>query len=82
MLALEAKVPIIPVVVDGTGEVMPRDGLRLRPGKIRLKIGAPIETAHLRSSDREELMRQTREIMIRMHREIGGAGGEVDSIAA
>lgn len=82
MLALEAKVPIIPVAIEGSGAMLPRDGFRIRPALIRMKIGEPIETAHLKSSDRDELMRTTRDAIIRMHREIGGKGGDAVAIAA
>ncbi len=81
MVALEAKVPIIPVVVEGSGDVLPTGGFKIRSGTVRLKLGEPIETAHLRPEDRDQLMRQTRDIMIRMHQELGGAGGDGEAIA-
>ncbi len=81
MVALEAKVPIIPVVVDGSGAVLPTGGFRIRGGTVRVKLGEPIETAHLGPGDRDALMRSTRDVMIRLHREIGGAGGDGEAIA-
>ncbi|MBX5482458.1 MAG: 1-acyl-sn-glycerol-3-phosphate acyltransferase [Myxococcaceae bacterium] len=81
MLALEAKVPIVPVAIEGSGRMLPRDGFRIRPTLIRMKIGEPIETAHLTPADRDDLMRRTRDIIIRMHREIGGRGGDDVAIA-
>ena len=47
-----------------------------------MKIGEPIETAHLKRSDRDELMHHTRNVMIRMHREIGGLGGDEEQAIA
>lgn len=82
MLALAAKVPIVPVAIDGTGEVLPRGGVRFRPRTVRMKIGEPIETAHLTHADRDDLMRRARDEMIRLHREIGGKGGVPEAIAA
>ena len=46
LLALQAKVPIIPMAIEGANEVLPPTAFAPRGGKIRLRIGAPIETAH------------------------------------
>jgi 1-acyl-sn-glycerol-3-phosphate acyltransferase len=81
VLALEARVPIIPVAIHGSGAVLPRGGFRIRPGVIRMKVGEPIETAGLASEDRDQLLRRTRDAIIRLHREIGGPGGDDDAIA-
>jgi 1-acyl-sn-glycerol-3-phosphate acyltransferase len=56
--AIQAGVPIVPVAIDGAFEVLPRGGLRLRPGTIRLSIGEPVETAHLAAASRRELARE------------------------
>lgn len=42
LLACRAKVPIVPVVVQGTYEALPRDAKRLQPSKIRVAFGEPI----------------------------------------
>jgi 1-acyl-sn-glycerol-3-phosphate acyltransferase len=78
VLALEAGVPIVPVAISGSGKVLPTGGFRLRGGEVRLKMGAPIPTAGRPPEDRDALMREVREAVIRLHREIGGAGGEPD----
>lgn len=76
VLALEAKVPIIPVAIEGSHSVLPTGGFRVRPGRVRLKLGAPIETAHRSEHDREALIADVRQALIRLNRELGGAGGE------
>ncbi len=81
VLAVEARVPIIPVAIDGSGAVLPRTGFRIRPGLIRMKVGEPIPTAHLGADDRDALLRQTRDAIIRLHRELGGKGGDDEAIA-
>jgi long-chain acyl-CoA synthetase len=43
ILSLEVGVPIVPVGLNGTFEVWPRDTLRIRPHKLRLIFGAPME---------------------------------------
>lgn len=42
MLARLAKVPIVPVLIEGTGQAWPRGAKRLSPSKIRVAFGRPI----------------------------------------
>lgn len=81
VLAQAAGVPVVPVALEGTGSVLPRSTFRIRPGVVRLKIGAPIETVEFGSSSAEinRLRERTREALIELHREIGGVGGETVS---
>lgn len=41
-LALDAGVPIVPISVKGTRAILPKHGIRVRPGTITLVIGKPI----------------------------------------
>jgi 1-acyl-sn-glycerol-3-phosphate acyltransferase len=43
-LACQAAVPIVPITVIGSREVLPKHGMKITPGKISLKIGNPIPT--------------------------------------
>jgi len=54
-LAIAAQVPIVPVYVHHTFEILPKGAWRLRPRPIRLLAGPPIMTSGLRSEDRERL---------------------------
>lgn len=81
LLALEAKVPIIPVAIDGTGRVLPSGSFRLHKSSIRMKLGAPIETAHRTRAERDALLIEVRDALIALHRDIGGAGGVPEAIA-
>jgi len=76
VLAIESQVPVVPVAIAGADKVLSSTGFRVRPGTIRVKIGAPIPTAGLTRRDRDALLRQTYEVVDRMHREIGGLGGD------
>jgi 1-acyl-sn-glycerol-3-phosphate acyltransferase len=82
LLALEAKVPIIPVAIEGSGRLMPRGGFRIHPGPIRVKVGAPILTAHRAAEDRDALLVEVRDAIGMLHRELGGRGEEGAAIAA
>jgi 1-acyl-sn-glycerol-3-phosphate acyltransferase len=83
MLALRAKVPIVPIAIDGSGKISPKHGVwRLRPGQVRMKVGRPIPTADRHAEDRDALMHDVRAALIELHREIGGQGGVNVDIAA
>lgn len=81
VLALEAGVPIIPVAIHGTGKVLSPKGLRLAKGEIRMKVGSPILTAGRTQKESETLLREVRDTLIQLHRDIGGAGGDSVAIA-
>ncbi len=76
MVALQTGVPIVPMAIEGARDVLPPNGFRPRPGRIRLKIGAPIPTEGLGKGDRDELIAKVRGTILRMHREVGGPGGD------
>ncbi len=81
VLALEAQVPIVPIAIEGSGKVLPADGFRVRPGEVRVKMGAPIHTASRTAEDRDELMREVRDALISLHREIGGPASALSEAA-
>ncbi len=59
-LALEAQVPVLPVSIDGTRDVLPSGEWRYQPGQIRIVIGAPIPTEGRGPDARHALMDETR----------------------
>ena len=63
-IALEAGLPIVPVLVSGGREVVAPDTLRIRPGTVTVDILAPIETRGKTSADIPELMRRVRVAML------------------
>lgn len=58
VLAISAGVPIIPVVIHGTREVMRRGQWLVHSGEVNLHFLEPIPTAGLTYSDREQLVAQ------------------------
>src|SRR5256886_8572410 len=52
-LAIAAQVPIVPVYVHHTFEILRKGAWRLRPRPIRLLVGTPIATAGLEPGARE-----------------------------
>ncbi len=54
-LAIAAQVPVVPVYVGNTFEIMPKGRFFLRPRPIRILIGDPIFTAEMTVEQRQEL---------------------------
>jgi len=56
--ALESGADVVPVALVGPARVLPRDGFRVRPGRIEVRIGHPIATAGLEPGARAALARR------------------------
>jgi len=63
LLAIEAKLPIVPVSVDGTRLVMHKGELTTRPGAVRLTLHPPVETESLDVSAARDLAEQVRGVV-------------------
>lgn len=59
-LALEFHLPLVPITISGSFDVLPRTRLLPHPGTITLTIHHPIQ-APASESDREEVMERTRD---------------------
>jgi len=58
-LAIRAGVPIVPITIHGTWEIMPRTTKRVKKGNIRIVIDRSIETKDCTMRDRRRLMEET-----------------------
>jgi 1-acyl-sn-glycerol-3-phosphate acyltransferase len=65
-VALEAGVPVVPVAIEGAGAILAPSGFRVRPGTIRVRFGAPIETAGMQAQDRNVIAQRAREAITGM----------------
>lgn len=61
VLSLKSKQPIVPVSILGSGRILPKKGLALSPGTIRIIVGKPIPTAEYQPKEAEILMEKVRE---------------------
>ena len=61
LIGIKAGVPIVPVALQGTFDVLPMHSVHLRSGHVLLRVGDPVPTAHLRPADRERLTLDLRE---------------------
>ncbi|MFO8240143.1 MAG: lysophospholipid acyltransferase family protein [Dissulfuribacterales bacterium] len=44
LIAIKASCPIVPVAIAGSHKVLPKGSIRVRPGRIRITIGLPVQT--------------------------------------
>jgi 1-acyl-sn-glycerol-3-phosphate acyltransferase len=64
-LAIQAQVPIVPVTILGSRQVLPADTIVCRPGPIEMFVDPPIPTDDLSEDDLESLMRNVWDAMAR-----------------
>lgn len=60
LLAGKAGVPIVPMTINGSMKVNPKDRLALYPGTIRVVFADPVPTAGAAGQERERLMEEVR----------------------
>jgi 1-acyl-sn-glycerol-3-phosphate acyltransferase len=64
-LALQTKLPIIPMSVSGTRKFLPRGSALIRPGgKVKIVLAPPIETEGMPLEARDELTERVRNVII------------------
>ena len=64
LIAEKAKVPIIPIAISGTYDLLPAGKLMLKPGEVTISILPPIEVKTLDSSEIKGLREVVREKII------------------
>jgi 1-acyl-sn-glycerol-3-phosphate acyltransferase len=72
VLAIAAGVPIVPVIVHGTIEIMPKGSLWAQPGTIDIHLLQPVRTTGVDYDHREALMQTVRTRMATAMRELYG----------
>lgn len=65
-IAIKAGVPIVPMSIAGTREVLPPGSIFVRPGRVELCFGRPIPTAGLSVHDASRLLAELRERIIEL----------------
>lgn len=71
-VAVQAQVPIVPMVLVGTREALEPHTVHLRPHPVELVICPPIATTGLTRKDVDALAQQVREQMMQIYRERHG----------
>ena len=80
-LAMQARVPVVPIAIDGSGVLMPKNSWNIKPGPIHVSIGKPIDVEQF-GDNQLALMRAARDAVIEQHLAIGGLGGDKEDVAA
>jgi len=62
-MAIEAEVPVVPITVHGTRDLMPKGAAAIRPGRITMRFHPPVPTAGMGQESRASLMQKVRETM-------------------
>ena len=60
VMAIKAGAPIVPVGIQGGRAAMRRGSTIIRPVTVSIRVGKPIETAHLTLDDRDALIARVR----------------------
>jgi 1-acyl-sn-glycerol-3-phosphate acyltransferase len=68
VMAVKAGVPVLPVAIRGSFDVVPKQRIAVRPGTVEVIIGAPIPTDGLGAGDKEKLKTVARERVAEMLR--------------
>ena len=82
-LAIKAQVPILPIVVEGSHQCLPKHSWVFgEPATIRLKVFSPVETNGLTAADVGSLREQVRTAIIRQIAEWRGSDpSSVDALS-
>jgi len=64
-LVLESKLPVLPVTIRGSRDVLPKDSLKINKGRITVIIGESINTEDIRKEDLNALKDRTRSEIIK-----------------
>jgi 1-acyl-sn-glycerol-3-phosphate acyltransferase len=71
-LAIKAGVPVVPIGISGTRQILPMGSFHVRPHSITIRIGDPISTAGLKLDARGELSQTLRSKVAELTGTIGG----------
>jgi 1-acyl-sn-glycerol-3-phosphate acyltransferase len=62
-MALDLQLPILPITIQGTRDILPSDTLDLYPGRATMIIHPPIDIDPYDNSRLKELIERTREVI-------------------
>ena len=63
-LAVDSGVPIIPVIIHGTGRIMPKKKMLIKPGNVTLEIKKPINSSDYTRKTKDNLIEKVREVIL------------------
>ncbi len=66
-LAVDSGVPIIPIIIHGTGRIMPKKQLLIKPGYVTLEIAKPINSSDYTRKTKNDLMEKVRNTILKSY---------------
>jgi len=73
-VAIRAQMPIVPVAIVGSYELLPINSFHVLPGVVDLNFGEPISTKGLRLRDAAQLSDRVREEIAKLYRQLSVVG--------
>ncbi|RKY85730.1 1-acyl-sn-glycerol-3-phosphate acyltransferase [candidate division KSB1 bacterium] len=70
VLAIRSGVPIVPVTISGSREIVPKKSLKINKGTIRIFIDKPLETKNFTLDDKDFLLKKVRELIVSRYESI------------
>jgi 1-acyl-sn-glycerol-3-phosphate acyltransferase len=64
VLALKGQIPIVPVSISGSRFILRKHSMSVKPGKLKMVFGDPIDTGSYTYQDREKLSDRVRQFII------------------
>ena len=64
VMAINTGLPVLPVSIKGTYDILPKNRIKIRPGKVRVKIHKPIDTQNYSFKNRHDLVKKTHQIIV------------------
>jgi 1-acyl-sn-glycerol-3-phosphate acyltransferase len=69
VLALKAKLPIVPITILGGHKLFPKRAFRIKPGTMNVVVGDPVETSSYAEEDRDTVLEEVRSTILQtLHR--------------
>lgn len=65
-LAIQSGVPVVPIALIGTREILPMHGKIFHPGDVLIRIGDPLPVGHLTRKDRKGFTREMERSLAKM----------------
>lgn len=68
LLAIKAQVPVVPITINYTQNIMVKNTLKIKSGTVEIHISKPIETWGMTEDDRQKLLDDTHTAVKRNHK--------------
>ena len=65
-LAIDAEVEVVPIYIDGTFDIWPKGSWRIKPGKVQVNIGAPIDSKNYTKQNVNQFIEESRNAIINL----------------